>query len=58
MPRNRIQVELIGQRDPQPTTTNPTYLEAQAELGGKLVISSDETYATRRLEVVLGPYCP
>ena len=36
-------------------TTNPTYLEAQAELGGKLVISSDETYATRRLQVVLGP---
>ena len=33
--------------------TNPSYLEAQAELGGKLVISSDETNATRRLQVVL-----
>ena len=29
--------------------TNPIYLEAQVELGGKLVISRDETHATRRL---------
>ena len=28
-------------------------LEAQAELGGKLMISSHETHATRRLQVVL-----
>ena len=33
--------------------TNPIYLEAQVELGGKLVISSDETHATRRLQVGL-----
>ena len=32
---------------------NPTYLEAQAELGGKPVIYSNETHATRRLQVVL-----
>ena len=42
--------KLMGTRS---VITNPTYLEAQAELGGKLVISSDETYATRRLQVVL-----
>ena len=42
---NRIQVGT--QRDPQPAATNPTYLEAQAKLGGKLVFSSDETHATR-----------
>ena len=34
-------------------TTKSTYLEAQAELGGKLMISSHGTYATRRLQVVL-----
>ena len=33
--------------------SNPNDLEAQAELDGKLVISSHETYATRRLQVVL-----
>ena len=35
--------------------TNATYqiLEAQVELGEKIVISSDETYAARRLQVVL-----
>ena len=33
--------------------TNPIYLEAQAELGVHLIISSDETHVTRRLQVVL-----
>ena len=33
--------------------TNATYLEAQVELGEKIVISSDETYVARRLQVVL-----
>ena len=32
---------------------NATYLEAQMELGKNIVISSDETYAARRLQVVL-----
>ena len=36
-------------------TTNDTYLVAQVELGGKLVISSDETHPARRLEVVSEP---